>query len=909
MNFGATRLVLHSVYRSPIASSDEMSDINLTDHGRPNESAAALLAALEQAIDAVVMIDNDNFVTHFNAAAERLWGYDRDEVLGRNVSFLVPHAMQREHDSFIATNRITGVNRIIGASRELKIERKDGSDAWASFSLSRVDTAGKITYMAFARDVTEEVKQREHLALLSLVADKTDRVVIVTDCDKRIVYVNDAFVSVFGFSREEASGKVASDLICGPYTDRDALARMTATVDAEGHGREDILAYDARGNEIWVSVTINSILDDGGNVRNFVGVLADITESKQIHSLQHHILEALADDMPVRDVIAQLCSRVESIAPDVVASVFHVDSDGVLHPLGAPSLPADFCALLEGVTAGPDVGSSGAAAFLGEPVLIEDIATDPRWERYKAAPLAAGLRSCWSTPVKAKDGRVIGAIAFYFREKRGPTAWHKSIVDACVHLCALAIERHEARTEIDRLAYYDTLTGLPNRVQLHRLMGQLIADGQPGARIAVMFLDIDHFKDVNDTMGHSVGDELLISVTRRLRAQMRPADTLSRQGGDEFVVVLPNCDAAGAAAIARRILDGLESPIQLGGKLVPVSASIGVSIYPDHATDIEGLLRHADAAMYKAKQAGRSTFRFFSTDMNRVSEERLAFSVALRNAIAEGALRLHYQPQIRTIDGSVYGVEALARWHDPVLGEVPPSKFIPLAEECGLIEQIGVWTLREACQQIAVWRHQKLAVPCVSVNLSPISFQNGDLATLVAEIIADHDLPPEVLMLEITEGMVMSEDSNAVRTMEKIRASGVGLSMDDFGTGYSSLSRLAHLPIRELKIDRSFMQDIESKASALAITTAVVRVGQSLNMKVVAEGVETDGQRKILTELGCDVIQGFLYSPALSPADFERWLEKRSAERFSSMLSELRRSPPQDRKRIAELMPSARRVR
>jgi diguanylate cyclase (GGDEF)-like protein len=455
----------------------------------------------------------------------------------------------------------------------------------------------------------------------------------------------------------------------------------------------------------------------------------------------------------------------------------------------------------------------------------------------------------------------------------------------------LAIERHEARTEIDRLAYYDTLTGLPNRVQLHRLMSGLIEGNPAGQRIAVMFLDIDHFKDVNDTMGHSVGDELLVNVTRRLQAQLRPDDTLSRQGGDEFVVVMPNCGAEGATTIARRILDGLQAPIQLGGKLVPVSASIGISIYPDHAAGIEGMLRHADAAMYKAKQAGRSTYRFFSVDMNRVSEERLAFSVALRKAIAAGALRLHYQPQIRTIDGSVYGVEALARWHDPVLGEVPPSKFIPLAEECGLIEQIGVWTLREACRQIAVWRHRQLAIPCVSVNLSPISFQNGDLATLVAEIIAEHDLPPDVLMLEITEGTVMAEDSNAVKTMEKIHASGVGLSMDDFGTGYSSLSRLAHLPIRELKIDRSFMQEIESKASALAITTAVVRVGQSLNMKVVAEGVETDGQRKILTELGCDVIQGFLYSPALSPADLERWMEKREAESFSSMLSELRRSP------------------
>ena len=259
-----------------------------------------------------------------------------------------------------------------------------------------------------------------------------------------------------------------------------------------------------------------------------------------------------------------------------------------------------------------------------------------------------------------------------------------------------------------------------------------------------------------------------------------------------------------------------------------MSASIGISIYPDNATDIDTLIQQADAAMYKAKQAGRSTYRFFSADMNRLAEQRLVYSAALRNAIANDALKLHYQPQIRTIDGAIHGVEALARWHDPVLGEVSPAKFIPLAEECGLIEQIGLWSMREACRQMAEWREAGLDIPCVSVNLSPINFQNVNLAAAVAEILADHGLPPEVLMLEITEGVILNERSVAIETMNAIRKLGVGLSLDDFGTGYSSLSRLAQLPIRELKIDRSFMRDVESDSSARAIVTTVVRVGQSL---------------------------------------------------------------------------------
>jgi len=276
--------------------------------------------------------------------------------------------------------------------------------------------------------------------------------------------------------------------------------------------------------------------------------------------------------------------------------------------------------------------------------------------------------------------------------------------------------------------------------------------------------------------------------------------------------------------------------------------------------------------------------------MDRLAEQRLEHSAALRNAISNDALQLHYQPQIRTSDGAIHGVEALARWYDPVLGKVSPAKFIPLAEECGLIEQIGLWSLREACRQMAEWRAAGLDIPCVAVNLSPINFQNVNLVSVVGDILAEHGLPPEVLMLEITEGVILNERSVAIETMNAIRKLGVGLSLDDFGTGYSSLSRLAHLPIRELKIDRSFMCNVESDATARAIVTTVVRVGQSLHLTVVAEGVETEGQRKLLAELGCDVIQGFLYARALSPAAFGRWLLDHSAERASKMLRHFGRS-------------------
>jgi diguanylate cyclase (GGDEF)-like protein/PAS domain S-box-containing protein len=845
-------------------------------HDRPVvETPDLLLAALERANDAVVIVDGDLHVSHVNAAAERIWGLDRADLLGCHVSRLGLGDLQQHSVATTASVQVNG--------SEITIHRKDGSRVRAALSLSRAEVGGQSSYIAFVRDITSEVDQRERLALLTSVADETNRAVVVTDQDLKIVYTNAAFTGMFGYSFEEAKGRLASELLVGRHTDRKALAKLRRGIGEES-GEEEILAYDKNGDEIWISINAKAFRNRRGRVKYVFGLLTDITETKQLRSLQQLIMGALADELPITDIADRLCRRVEQIAPDVVSSLLHIDAGGLVHPLGGPSLPDDYSAALDGVAIGPDIGSCGSAAFYGEAVLAIDIDTDPRWQPFKTRPLEVGLRACWSTPIKAKDGRVIGTFAFYFRECRPPSRWHQRIVDACVHLGAIAIERKEARAQIARLAYYDILTGLPNRARLRHLIAEAIEACSAANHVALVFLDVDNFKDVNDTLGHSAGDELLVELAQRLRAQIQPYDMLGRLGGDEFVIVLPNRDAAEAALVASRITDALATPLQIGTKQVPMSASMGISIYPDNATDIDMLIQQADAAMYTAKEAGRSTYRFFSADMNRLAQQRLAYSAALRGAIANDALKLHYQPQIRTIDGAIHGVEALARWHDPELGEISPAKFIPLAEECGLIEQIGLWSIREACRQMAAWRAAGLDIPCVSVNLSPINFQNVNLAAAVSEILADHDLPPEVLMLEITEGVIMNERSVAIETMNSIRKLGVGLSLDDFGTGYSSLSRLAHLPIRELKIDRSFMRDVESNPSARAIVTTVVRVGQSLQLTVVAEGVETDGQRKLLADLGCDVIQGFLYAPALSPPAFGRWLLDYSASRASDML-------------------------
>ncbi|QCI63299.1 EAL domain-containing protein [Phreatobacter stygius] len=839
-------------------------------------SGDVLIPVLEQAIDAVVIIDELNNVTFFNTAAEKLWGHSRAEVLGQNVRLLVPAPMRPAHDAQINRNRAGGTDTLVGTTVEVPIERKDGTPVWGSLSLSRITAGGKTLYAAFVKDVTEDVKRREEIYLLSLVADETDRAVIITDVRHRIVYCNRAFTEMFGYQRAEVMGQSPTALLRGQHTDPRALARLNGLAGHQRGLHEEVLGYTKSGKEIWLSATINPILDQAGQFRHAVSVIANITETKQTQVLQQRVLEALANDRPLVEVADLICRQVEAITPGVVCSILRVDAGGLVRPLAGPSLPDHYSQALDGLPIGPDVGSCGTAAHLGVPVQVDDIETSPLWAAYKSLPLPLGLLACWSSPIKLKDGRVAGTFAFYFREKRGPSAWHERLVEACVHLCALAIERHDAKAHIDQLAYYDTLTGLPNRLLLGDKIDQQIAAAAASHKeVALLFLDIDNFKDVNDTLGHSAGDALLIEIARRLQDQLRAGDIVSRLGGDEFVVMLSDCGVAHAAGVAGRILEALALPIRVEAMALPVSASIGISLYPGDGLNKEALLKHADTAMYEAKAAGRGTHRFFSHDMNLIAQERLVLGAALSDALCHGTLQLHYQPQIRTEDDSLHGVEALARWHHPVHGQVPPAKFIALAEETGLVEAVGEWALGEACRQMADWRRRGIDIPTVSVNLSPLHFRNSRLPDLVASALKRNGLEARALTLEITENVMMDDCPETAATVQAVHALGIRLSLDDFGIGYSSLSSITRLPIEELKIDRSFMRDLETDQNARAVASAVIRIGHSLGLNVVAEGVETEAQRRFLQALRCHVLQGFLFAPAQRAGDLESWLARR----------------------------------
>lgn len=424
-----------------------------------------------------------------------------------------------------------------------------------------------------------------------------------------------------------------------------------------------------------------------------------------------------------------------------------------------------------------------------------------------------------------------------------------------------------AEAKIRELADFDVLTGLPNRRLLNdRIRQMLAANEREQTPFALLFIDLDHFKRINDSLGHSVGDELLCAVARRLGGAVRKVDTLARLGGDEFIIALPGIQAAAAIDVARRIVEECNTPFLVAGHDLTVTPSVGVAMCPQDGKDVETLLRNADAAMYKAKEVGRNTFQFYAAEMNTATLERLMLESSLRRAVRNQEFELHYQPLVSLKSGLVIGVEALIRWRHPELGMIMPDRFIQLAEDSGLINPIGDWVLGEACRQVQAWIQAGLPPLVVAVNVAPVQFRQGGFVEAVAGALATSGLDPSLLELEVTERTVMHDADIHIGTLTALHRMGVVLSIDDFGTGYSSLAYLKRFPVSKLKIDRSFVRDLEVDADDQAIASTIVSMGRNLRLTVLAEGVETCEQLALLQGMDCDMAQGYLFSRPL-PGD------------------------------------------
>jgi len=527
-------------------------------------------------------------------------------------------------------------------------------------------------------------------------------------------------------------------------------------------------------------------------------------------------------------------------------------------------------------------GLVGTAFNTRAPCISNEFLQDERTRPWHAQAAAAGIAAGAAVPL-VRGGHAMGVLLLYSGKTH---AFDSEVVKLLERMAANVVfaldnfeheaERQRGRARIDYLASHDALTGLPNRAMFSEILQVAIQTAKRYERMfAVMFIDLDRFKLINDSLGHDAGDLLLKEMAGRLKGCMRASDVVARLGGDEFVILVQELnEAAQVVAVARKILAAAMKPFTLRGQECRVTASIGISSYPSDAQDEPTLMKNADIAMYHAKEEGKNNYQFYSGEIQTQSLERLTLETNLRRALERNEFSLHYQAKVDLKTGRINGVEALLRWYSPELGHVSPAKLIPIAEETGLIVSLGKWVLRTACAQNVAWQREGLPPVCMAVNLSARQFSDPFLLQDIGDVLRDTGMDPRLLELEITEGMVIQHPDKAIELLRDIKALGVRLAIDDFGTGYSSLGQLKHFPIDTLKVDRSFIRDIPNDSEDRAITEAIIAMGKTLSLTVVAEGVETAEQESFLREHACDEMQGYYFSKPVVADEFAELLRK-----------------------------------
>ncbi|MBC7804311.1 MAG: EAL domain-containing protein [Candidatus Parcubacteria bacterium] len=747
----------------------------------------------------------------------------------------------------------------------------------AGSSSRAVELAGRITENLRKSEETLRATNEQ----LQLLIQSSPLAIYARDRNGLITAWNPAAERMYGWSAAEVLGKPLPSVPGEQREESDQLRKRLL-------GGESFIKFQGRrlrrdGSPIFIDASLGPLRDASGTASGIIAVAADITERKRAElqqAMEHRVTRLLSEaeslEQVMPEIIRTVCEalgcacgarrtwdeREQKIACAETWCEPSPDIRQFLDLSREPrSLPRSSGGLLRRVLAS------------GEPTWITDVTGDPSFRRGPEA-LKAGLRGAFAFPIRFGN-ETLGIMEFFGRGSRAPDPVLIQSTRSIGSQIGQFMGRKQAEERVLRLAHYDALTGLPNRSMFHQRVGQAIARARRSERqLAILFIDLDRFKNINDTLGHDAGDRALNEIATRLRGCLRETDTVGRLGGDEFVVLIEELpDPAQVALVAQKVLAEVERPVALDEQEVHITTSIGIATYPADSEDLQGLMKNADIAMYRAKEHGKNNYQFYSAQMNVHTLERLAMESDLRRALERNEFVLHYQPKIDLATGAVGGMEALLRWRHPVRGLVAPAEFVPLAEETGLIVPIGQWVLRTACEQNRAWQAQGLSSLCVAVNLSARQFSQETLLQDVARVLSDTGLDASLLELEITESMVMRNPAHAVALLDSLKAMGVRLSIDDFGTGYSSLSYLKRFPIDNIKIDRSFIQDLPADGEDAAITRAIIAMAHSLRLTVVAEGVETDKQRHFLHQHGCDEMQGFLFSRPLTAEDFLRLLQ------------------------------------
>ncbi|MHB1189176.1 bifunctional diguanylate cyclase/phosphodiesterase [Thiobacillus sp.] len=800
-----------------------------------------LKATLDALPDPVWLKDADGVYLSCNPGFEWLFGASEAEIVGKTDYDFVEREQAdffREHDRKAMAAGKPSINEewltFAGDGKRRLVE---------TIKTPMLGEDGKtIGVLGIARDITARTEAERALLQSQQQTQQYLNIVgvmlVAIDAEGRVQLVNHKGCEMLGASEADILGKDWIEHFLPERIRKDVrenvIQMMKGNIAPVEHMENAILTRSGEEREVaWHNAVLR---DESGRITGVLASGEDITERKWAESqlsLAAKVFEQSGEAIIITD--AQLNIIMVNQAFTAITGYSEADALGQ----------------------NPRMLASGRHDQAFYRAMWEAISAQGRWQG-----------ELWN---RRKDGSLYPELLSIIRVLDA-----KGEVTHYIGISSDITQHKAAQARIQRLAHFDPLTGLPNWVLLNdRVNHDLSAAQRHRTQLVVMFVDLDHFKNVNDTLGHRIGDALLIAVATRLKAAMREIDTVSRQGGDEFVLILPDTDADGAAHVAGKLLEAVAQPYQIESFELTVTLSIGIALYPGDGEDFEVLSQCADAAMYRAKHDGRNTYRFFTTEMQARSAKNLHMENALRRALERKQLLLHYQPQISLRDGRVVGMEALLRWQHPELGMIPPADFIPLAEESGQILQIGEWVLRSAVRQMKGWMDAGLAPMVIAVNLSAVQFRHPHLPELVTRILDEEKLAPQYLELELTEGVAMEDAPAAIAVMDRLHARGIRMSIDDFGTGYSSLSYLKRFKVYKLKIDQSFVRDISQDPEDRAIVSAIISLASSLGLQTIAEGVETEGQLAFLREQGCSEVQGYYFSKPLPADEFEAFMRTR----------------------------------
>lgn len=696
------------------------------------------------------------------------------------------------------------------------------------------------------------------------------------------VYYSPRWKNMLGYEENELENKLDSWARLVHADDKDSvLKKVQDYLEGQTHAFEvEMRMHHKDGREVFVLsraflVTRES---DGKPVR-LVGTHVDITERKKAEafdSQNNKILEMIAIGHAASDIYDAIALMYEARHPGLRCSMLELSNNRLMH-CGAPSLPKEYCDAVHGLENGPSVGSCGTSTYTGKRVLVENIATDPKWEKIKHLALPHGMRCCWSEPILDSSGQVLGAFGMYYNHPALPTDAELNDLISAARLAGIVMERDQIQKRLYRLAYIDPLTGLANRARFFQHSEEMIKTSkQHSRRLALLYIDLNDFKGFNDSLGHDAGDLLLKTISKRLVSACREFDYIARLGGDEFCIILTETEENYASNIAKCCLDAIAQPIEIYSRKLTPACNIGIAYYPDDGKDWPALLKAGETSLYTAKKSGINQYAFYNADLTHHAEYRFQVEQNLREAIEKQQLSLVYQPQIKIDTGEILGVEILSRWFHPQLGQISPIDFIPTAEKIGMIKSLTEWAIKTACHQLIAWKNEGIQTPRIAVNISPTLFLDKELVSLIKHIITEAGIAPCELELEVTEGVVQTDPRN-LAIFQDLKDLGVLLTIDDFGTGYSSFASLKHLKVDFLKIDKYFVDDMLVDKKALTLISSMIEMGHKLGYGIIAEGVETLEQLKILKNLGCETVQGYLFSKPVSASKITKLLNCASA--------------------------------